>query len=157
MRCVLQWFFICLIGLASSFSTRALGASTEILKVLPHWLDRQGRHTVSPSLFERDAYQLHLKEHREEVSTIRFDVNWRLKERGLQGCTLHLEARFGSEEGIQTLEQKTLIETGKRRKKGWSGLRIPEASFDVQSNLIAWRVRVMRGDEVLATRTSFLW
>ena len=70
---------------------------------------------------------------------------------------LHLEARFGSEEGIQTLEQKTLIETGKRRKKGWSGLRIPEASFEAQSNLIAWRVRLMRGDEVLATRTSFLW
>ena len=144
-------------GLASSFPTRALGASTEILKVLPHWLDQQGRHTVSPSLFERDAYQLHLKYHREEVSTIRFDVNWRLKERGLQGCMLHLEARFGSKEGIQTLEQKTLIKAGKRRKKGWSDLRIPKASVDFQSNLIAWRVRVMRGDEVLATRTSFLW
>ena len=27
----------------------------KISKVLPHWLDQQGRHTLSPSLLERDT------------------------------------------------------------------------------------------------------
>ncbi|RME89825.1 MAG: hypothetical protein D6766_14185, partial [Verrucomicrobia bacterium] len=37
-----------------------------IAKVLPHWLDREGRHALAPSLFERDAYQHHLRTHPEE-------------------------------------------------------------------------------------------
>ncbi|GIT05994.1 MAG: hypothetical protein CM1200mP29_14050 [Verrucomicrobiota bacterium] len=48
----------------------------KISKVLPHWLDQQGRHTLSPSLLERDAYQAKLRADRSLCSGIRFDVKW---------------------------------------------------------------------------------
>ena len=43
------------------------GASTgRVFKVLPHFLDTNGVHTLSPSLYERDAYQAHLRQHPEK-------------------------------------------------------------------------------------------
>ena len=48
----------------------------KISKVLPHWLDLQGRHTLSPSLLERDAYQAKLRADRSLCSGIRFEVKW---------------------------------------------------------------------------------
>ena len=51
-------------------------ANPKISKVLPHWLDKQGRHTLSPSLFERDAYQAQLRANPDQRSGIRFDVKW---------------------------------------------------------------------------------
>ena len=47
----------------------AAHAEAKISKVLPHWLDKKGRHTLSPSLFERDAYQAQLP--RQPGSTLR--------------------------------------------------------------------------------------
>ena len=55
-------------------------ASTgKVLKVLPHFLDTNGLHTLSPSLYERDAYQAYLRQHPEKRSGIRFDVQWKTK------------------------------------------------------------------------------
>ena len=48
----------------------------KVLKVLPHFLDRDGKHALSPSLYERDAYQAHLRKNPAEISALRFDVNW---------------------------------------------------------------------------------
>ena len=42
-------------------STTDAARPGKISKVLPHWLDLQGRHTLSPSLLERDAYQAKLR------------------------------------------------------------------------------------------------
>jgi hypothetical protein len=129
----------------------------QILKVLPHWLDQQGRHTLSPSLFERDAYQQHLSLHRDEVSTMRFDVNWRLATRDLTGCTLHLEARVGRDDAIETIEHEVPLQLPSLRRQGWTGIQIPEGSWDPESNLMAWRVTLRQESTILATRTSFLW
>ena len=49
-------------------------AEGKIIKVLPHLLDKKGRHTLSPSLYERDAYQAKLRTHPEDISALRFDV-----------------------------------------------------------------------------------
>ncbi len=67
------------IGLFVVLAASALlahAASGKVLKVLPHFLDLQGRHALSPSLFERDAYQAHLRKNPAEVSALRFDVEW---------------------------------------------------------------------------------
>ena len=58
------------------FSTADAARPGRISKVLPHWLDLQGRHTLSPSLLERDAYQAKLRADRSLCSGIRFDVKW---------------------------------------------------------------------------------
>src|SRR5690349_20263207 len=57
----------------------ASAATGRITKVLPHLLDLEGRHALSPSLYDRDAYQARLRQHREQVSGIRFDVQWKAK------------------------------------------------------------------------------
>ena len=53
--------FVLLLGLAFPISA----TPCKIAKVLPQLLDDQGRHTVSPSLYGRDAYQALLREHPE--------------------------------------------------------------------------------------------
>ena len=52
-------------------------ASAKLIKVLPHFIDREGRHTLSPSLYERDAYQQELRLKPEMRSGLRFDVQWK--------------------------------------------------------------------------------
>src|SRR5262245_7382197 len=51
-------------------------APARIIKVLPQFLDLEGRHALSPSLYDRDAYQAELRAHPEKVSGLRFAVQW---------------------------------------------------------------------------------
>ena len=60
-----------------SFTALAADAVTgRIVKVLPLFLDAQGRDATSPSLFDRDAYQFFLRDHASQISAIRYDVQW---------------------------------------------------------------------------------
>src|SRR6266705_3403962 len=79
------WFLAC---------TLSVEAGTgKVAKVLPHFLDLQGRHTLYPSLYERDAYQALLRQHPEKRSGIRFDVEWRTKGPIWEPLTLRVELR----------------------------------------------------------------
>ena len=60
----------CLLALEVS----ALAASGKIIKVLPFFLDLKGRHSLHPSLYERDAYQAYLRQHPELRSGLQIDV-----------------------------------------------------------------------------------
>ena len=68
-------------------------ASAKISKVLPHLLDREGRHVVSPSLYERDAYQAYLRQHPEEVGGLRFDVSWKVSRELAEGLRLRIASQ----------------------------------------------------------------
>ena len=57
----------------------AVAASGSLLKVLPEFLDLKGRTALSPSLYERDAYQMTLRMHPERRSGIRFYLEWKAK------------------------------------------------------------------------------
>ena len=63
-----------------------------VLKVLPLFLDLKGHDAISPSLFDRDAYQARLRHSTNEVSAIRFDVLW--KGVDLKGAKLKLRAEL---------------------------------------------------------------
>src|SRR5258706_6833202 len=80
-----------LIVLAIFLSCSLKAAEARIVKVLPHFLDQAGRHSLHPSLFERDGYQGHLRTHPELCSGMRFDVQW--KAHKLQNARLKLEIR----------------------------------------------------------------
>ena len=70
--------FVTLLLLGSLAAAFAADAATgRVIKVLPLFLDAQGRDAVSPSLFDRDAYQVYLRQHTNEISAIRFDVLWK--------------------------------------------------------------------------------
>jgi len=80
-------------------------ASGRITKVLPHLLDPQGRHTLSPSLYERDAYQAFLRANPDRCSGLRFNVQWKTREIAVSGLKLRIELRGSKEARTIVLEQ----------------------------------------------------
>ena len=70
MRAFLMVVF--LVGsLGSVFAADAV--TGRVIKLLPLLLDKQGQDSTSPSLFDRDAYQAHLRENPTNVFGVRFD------------------------------------------------------------------------------------
>ena len=130
-------------------------ADAELSKVLPHFLDRDGHHSLSPSLFERDAYQKWLREHPEEQSGIRYDVRWRSEQAGTYVVKIELRGDF-EEKKPKTL---TIAEEIERKGGGaeWTGLTLEGEEFTEFGPIVAWRVTVSRDDVVLDEQTSFLW
>jgi len=138
----------------SSASEPGLPQRVKILKVLPHLLDKDGQHTLSPSIYERDAYQDFLKDHPEMQFGLRFDVLWRAPHSG--GVTLKVEMR-GIQDKKTTL---TLLESERMAHSGgreWTSLELSGESFQSFGQLQAWRASLWSGDLFLAEQRSFLW
>src|SRR5690242_15807247 len=74
-------------------SASAWAASGRVIKVLPQFLDLKGRHAVSPSLYDRDAYQAYLRVHTNDVSGVRFAVQWRTDGVFWESLKLRVEIR----------------------------------------------------------------
>src|ERR1043166_7798175 len=105
----------CLILVFCIFCVLAAQAATgRVIKVLPHFLDLQGRHTLTPSLFDRDAYQAVLRQHPEQRSALRFDIEWKSKGSADSRFKIRAEVRGVARENLPvefTLE-RTLERTG---------------------------------------------
>ncbi|MBI5775575.1 MAG: hypothetical protein HZA89_17795 [Verrucomicrobia bacterium] len=128
----------------------AHAASGKVVKVLPHYLDQQGRHTLSPSLYERDAYQAHLRKHPAEVSTLRFDVQWRGTSGGLK---IRIEARGRKNTPPLVLEQA--VKSGAFSR--WSEVALSREQYQQLGEVTAWRVTLWDDGQQLAESASFLW
>ena len=102
-------FFVALLLFGSLSATFASGTVTgRVVKVLPLFLDLKGHDAVSPSLFDRDAYQAHLRLHTNEISAIRIDVLWKASKAGPDQLKLRVELRGVAAGGLPrqlTLEQ----------------------------------------------------
>ncbi len=127
----------------------------KVLKVLPHFLDSEGRHALSPSLFERDAYQAHLRKNPEEISGLRFDVNWSAG--GTKSASLRL--RVETRGGKAAAQPKTLETTVKPGWTGsaWAAVTLDKEAYTLLGGVTAWRVTLWDGDTMLAEQKSFLW
>ncbi len=132
-------------------STAAAAQPGKISKVLPHWLDLHGRHTLSPSLLERDAYQNRLRKDRALCSGIRFDVKWSKNTSG--SVKLQLELRVTGK--AKPIVRELAIKPG--RHGGWDAVTLDDDAFRAIGKIIAWRVRLLDGEIELAKRRSFLW
>ncbi len=142
-----------LVVLAAS-ALLAHAASGRVVKVLPHFLDQQGRHALSPSLFERDAYQAYLRKHPAEVSTLRFDVEWSARG-SATGLKLRVEARGG-----KAAAQPKMVEAPVKPDRfgsAWASVTLDKAAYDQLGSVVAWRVTLWDGDQQLAEQKSFLW
>ena len=129
-------------------------ASTKIIKVLPQLLDRQGRHTLSPSLYERDAYQARLRTNPQLQGGERFAVLW--KGRGAAQFKLRIEMR-GSREDLATtavIESNVIPPKLFRR---WSTVALVGEDFRKLGNLLAWRATLWEHETLVAEQRSFLW
>src|SRR5215471_4560530 len=80
---------LCLLGMG----VNSLAATGRVIKVLPHFLDLEGRVALAPSLYDRDAYQVVLRDHPEKRSGIRFDMQWKTKGTVWSDLKLRVELR----------------------------------------------------------------
>ena len=140
---------------AGTFSASA--ATGRVVKVLPHFLDLKGRHSLSPSLYDRDAYQAQLRQHPELRSALRFDVHWRAS--GVTGkLKLRAELRgtaHGNLPGEHTIE--TELGRGKSAISRWSSLALAGEDYKNFGEVTAWRVTLWDGEQLLGEQKSFLW
>ena len=129
-------------------------ASTRVIKVLPLYLDRQGRHALSPSLFDRDAYQSQLRHRPEERSGLRMDVQWK----ALQNTPLKLRVELRGGRGKEATKA-TLEATGQHLGglSKWTSLILAGEDYKKFGELVAWRATLWDGETLLAEQKSFLW
>jgi len=134
----------------------AQAASGRIIKLLPHYLDKEGRHTLSPSLYERDAYQAHLRSNPDEVSGIRFDFKWRASSADRDKLRMRIEIR-----GSKTQPGNPFVIEQAIKRKGlfgrWASVTIEKEAFDKVGKMIAWQATLLEDNVELAQQRSFLW
>ncbi len=138
-------------------SPKPVSKSARVLKVLPHFLDLQGRHTVNPSLFDRDAYQFDLRHNPERRSGMRFDVLWK-GVRGTPSAVLVLRVELrGSKAPAQdpVVVSQRVFASGNYSQ--WTRLPIVGPDYEKLGELHSWRVSLWNEEELVAEQTSFLW
>ena len=131
-------------------------SSAKIIKVLPHFLDNEGRHSLSPSLYERDAYQALLRNNPSRRSGLRFDIQWKAKQSKAPHVILRIELR-GSKAPLDKALVLEQIVKPKRLFSSWSALTLSEEVYEKLGDLSAWRTTLWDGDQLLAELKSFLW
>ena len=127
-----------------------------IVKMLPLFLDSKGRDAVSPSLYDRDAYQAYLRRHSNEISAIRFDFLWQVENPSATKYKLRVELRGIATDGKPTrttLEQEAPPPLLRR----WKSLTLSGADYRSFGELVAWRATLWRSDQLLSEQKSFLW
>jgi hypothetical protein len=127
-----------------------------VVKVLPQLLDLQGRHSLSPSLYERDAYQFHLRRTPKLRGGVRLAVQWKAKKVNWNNLKLRAEMRCLLEDNLHTVTmEEPAIKNG--HFSSWSEFRIEGADYITFGQLVAWRVTLCEGDHQLGELESFLW
>ncbi|HEY2330062.1 MAG TPA: hypothetical protein VGI63_09655 [Verrucomicrobiae bacterium] len=148
---------ILLLTLGLCVTSSAAGAVTgRVFKVLPLLLDQQGRAALSPSLYDRDAYQAELRQHTNMVSAIRYDVLWSAKNAGDKKLKLRLELRgtgTANEPKLKTLEAE--VTPGFFHK--WTELPLSGEEYKSFGGVTAWRASLWDGDKLIGDQKSFLW
>ncbi len=140
-----------ILGMANTCS-----AASKISKVLPHLLDNQGRHTLSPSLLERDAYQAQLRSNPDQCSGIRFDVKWsKGNHKTKTGSLLKIQLELQTSASIKPIVLAQSIKLN--RNGGWDALNLDGESYKAAGKIIGWRILLLEDDKILAERRSFLW
>ena len=135
----------------------ASAATGRVMKVLPLFLDAERRESLSPSLYERDAYQMQLRLHPERRSGIRFAVQFKARRPVWEPLRLRIELRgtaAGQLPRQMVLEQP--IET-----TGWFGrwttLTLTGDEYRNFGEVTSWRVSLWEGEQLVGEQKSFLW
>ncbi len=141
-------------SLAATFAADAV--SGRVVKVLPLFLDLKSRDAVSPSLYDRDAYQVYLRQHTNEISAIRFDVLWKASNARSTKLKLRVELRGIGTNGLprQTALEQSVTPGYFRR---WTSLTLDGADYKKSGELVAWRATLWSDDQLPSEQKSFLW
>jgi hypothetical protein len=152
----MRWLLIMGMGLVA-FVMPVRAAEGRVIKVLPVFLDTNGQYTVSPSLYDRDAYQAFLRLHPAKRVGLRFQVNWTAHGAGSDSLKLQVELRGVAEGNLP--KQRILEETVRRHGwfSQWTGLTLGGPEYKDFGEVTAWRARLWDGDKLLGEQQSFLW
>jgi hypothetical protein len=130
--------------------------SGRVVKVLPLLLDLEGRAALSPSLFDRDAYQAVLRQQSTNVSALRFDVLWKASKAPAEPLKLAVELRGMGTNGVPRLATlETNVTPGTLRQ--WTAIPLAGQAYRDFGQVLAWRVTLRNGSQVLGEQKSFLW
>jgi hypothetical protein len=135
----------------------SIALGTGIIKVLPEFLDLKGRNALSPSLYERDAYQATLRDHPERRSGMRFYVQWKGPKAVWEPLLVRVELR-GIAEG--RLPRQTSLEQQLPNRGGsshWVELTLNGEAYKNFGSVTAWRVTLWEGQTLIGRQQSFLW
>ncbi len=135
----------------------AKAAEGQVLKVLPQFLDQQGRHALTPSLYDRDAYQAVLRRNPKLQSALRFAVEWKAKAPATEPLKLRVEMRGTPG---KDLAKETSIEMAVHQHywfSHWAYLVLGKEDYKNFGEVTAWRVTLWDGDKLLSEQKSFLW
>jgi hypothetical protein len=137
-------------------NTVVMAGGGRVCKVLPQFLDKKGRQSLSPSLYERDAYQFYLRKHPGLRQSLRMEVLWRAKGVDWEKTILRAELR-----GLRTNTLETLTLEQPVKKSGflgsWAEFTVTGDEFQKFGELVAWRVTLWEGGRQLSELESFLW
>jgi len=131
-------------------------AEGKVIKVLPHFLDLEGRHTINPSLYERDAYQAHLRKTPAQQSGIRYDIQWRARQMNGRSALLRLEVHAGKGNSSKPIVVEKSLKPRKRFSR-WSALQIDGDQFKKMGTIISWRVTLWDEGRMIGEQHSFMW
>lgn len=138
-------------------SPAARAAEGRIMKVLPQFLDKEGRASLTPSLYDRDAYQFVLRNNPGKRSTLRFAVQWKANTPQSELLRIRVEM-VGA---VKTdLPKRTSIEMPVRQHhwfSHWAYVVMPKDLYKAFGDVTAWRVTLWDGDKLLSEQKSFLW
>jgi hypothetical protein len=152
LRCV------CVFLLLATGARAESAVSGRVLKVLPLFLDLQGRTSPSPSLLDRDAYQAQLRSNPKLCSGIEFAINWRAKGPKDTPLTLRIELRGGQPGQLPT---RAVLEQAVTPKGGlfgaWTSLKLLGAEHRRVGDVTSWRATLWQGASLLGEQQSFLW
>ena len=129
--------------------------SARVIKVLHHLIDAKGRNALAPSLFERDAYQVHLRENPELIAGSRFDIQFKAR-RSEGPVRLRLEVR-GSKTGLGNARAFEAEALPDRWGSSWARITLDKATGDAIGTIVAWRAILVRDGVEIAEQQSFLW
>lgn len=141
-------------------------AADRIIKVLPLLLDMNGLHTKSPSLYDRDAYQLHLRRNPELQSGMMFAMQLKVDSASTKTIRVRLELRGVAKGNFprQMVIDSFLASEGGRSR--WVYLTLKAGEREYLGDVTAWRASLWQegsedagstGSVLLADQKSFLW
>jgi hypothetical protein len=153
----MRWLLAGLILINMVASSAAGAAEGRVYKVLPQFLDEKGRHALTPSLYDRDAYQAMLQHNPAKVSGLRFAVQWKAKAPATDQLRLRVEMR-GVADGKLPKESSVEMPVQQRHWfSHWSSLVFKGEEYKTFGAVTAWRVTLWDGKELLGEQRSFLW
>jgi hypothetical protein len=140
--------------LSTAFASDAM--TGHIVKVLPLFLNLKGQDAISPSLYDRDAYQVYLRVHTNEVSSVRFDVLWSAANANNSNLILRVELRGVGQGGVP--RQTTLEQTvAPHYFRHWTSLPLTGDDYKNFGEVVAWHATLWSGRRMLSEQKSFLW